>query len=732
MTEFEDLFKDEFFIIDSNNLDSVKEKLYGFIVNNGNVIYDDDIDELTGEGTYVFVETDESQISVYQDFNGSYGIYIYRDGENFAISNSFVFLVDYLKNKYKLSLNEDFSKLLLSCGLCSMIHRETLVNEIECIPRNRIIHINKDTKSLTFEKIDYNEHSIDLNSKDALDILDKWFEKWIDIIRSLKDKTNNIQVDLSGGFDSRVISVLWLSANIDLNKIYIRSSTNKARYGEDYEIASQISEKFNFPLNRVFSTEVNYFKDIQTILNLSFFTKLGFHNQLNYRLGRTAEPVYYISGIAGETIRESRLYGGKTPEELKNYLSGNCKKRDESFEEPTKRIIQRTLDNLSEEFNISDKNSIELTNLVYPETKCRNHFGKLTVEEFLSNKIALTPSLDPDLHKLKVSSKECEDNHLLIALIILRYCPELLEFNIEGGRQFNPETLDYARKINAISPYVAKELEFVSGPDIVKNNSDNFTSFNWDIINNHLKDIFYSRKFQMEFMKYFSQKTYHYISNTIQNRTYFPMQNACAAFSVLKIIKDIEISNFNKSNIDEWFESFKFQDSPRDINLQASKLLLNYATSRIDIKNFGGSENSIDIFDVSDKKATIKSPKWFKNDKGTGKIINSIYGDLKFKIKCINDGKLKISFKSIDIKDVNKNRFPIFIDYNVIKINNEDCLDNNFLACHDKPFIYESTVKDGDIIEVEVSWLPFNSNSSYEVNQETDNFLGKMQKRFFK
>ena len=84
------------------------------------------------------------------------------------------------------------------------------------------------------------------------------------------------------------------------------------------------------------------------------------------------------------------------------------------------------------------------------------------------------------------------------------------------------------------------------------------------------------------------------------------------------------------------------------------------------------------------------------------------------------------------IKDVNKNRFPIFIDYNVIKINNEDGLDNNFLACHDKPFIYESTVKDGDIIEVEVSWLPFNSNSSYEVNQETDNFLGKMQKRFFK
>ena len=76
MSEFYDLFNEEFFIIDSNNLCSVEEKLYGFILNNGEVIYDSNIDKLTGEGTYVLVKNLEDKISIFQDFNGSYGLYI--------------------------------------------------------------------------------------------------------------------------------------------------------------------------------------------------------------------------------------------------------------------------------------------------------------------------------------------------------------------------------------------------------------------------------------------------------------------------------------------------------------------------------------------------------------------------------------------------------------------------------------------------------------------------------
>ena len=733
MSEFHDLFKEEFFIIDSDNLDSVEDKLYGFILKDGEVLRGTVIENFTGEGTYVSVQSSESEITVHQDFNGSYGLYVYNKDGNFAISNSFLHLVEHLKTKYGLSLNEDYAKLLMSCGLCSMVFRETLINEIECIPRNYIIRIDKPQKSLNFEKIDYEEHSINLDSEEGLKTLDKWFNKWIAIIRSLKSKTNNIQVDLSGGFDSRVIAVLWLCANIDLDKIYIRSFDDDNHcHSEDFEIASKIASEFNFPLNNnVISSNVNYFKDIKTILNMSFYTKLGFHNQLNYRFGKTEEPVYFISGIAGEIIRESRLYGGKTPEELTDYLARISKRRQPSFEKSTKRIITRTLDNLSEEFNIEDRNSLDLTNLVYPEAKCRNHFGKLTVEEYFSNKMALAPALDPDLHKLKLTTSECGDNYLLIALIIMRYCPKLLEFEFEGGRHFNPETLDEASRINEISPFQSENPELITGPDTVVNSQAESSDFSWPIVNDYLKNIFNSRKFEMEFRKYFSQNFYYRISKSIDTRDYFPLQEALPAFSVLKIIKDIEISNLNDSGLDDWIESFDMHNYERDIPLQSSKLILKYATARVDVKNYGNEGNSIEIFDVSDDDANLRSPKWFADSQGSGKFINSIKGNLKFRIKCINDGNLRISLKSLDVKDVNKVRFPIYIDYTNLFINGNECLDGNVLATHDEPFVFQKSVKDGEVVEVEVNWLPFYHKSNYRANESSQGVVKKLKKRFF-
>ena len=36
MSEFDDLYEDEFFIIDSNKLDDVKSKLYGYLIDGSN------------------------------------------------------------------------------------------------------------------------------------------------------------------------------------------------------------------------------------------------------------------------------------------------------------------------------------------------------------------------------------------------------------------------------------------------------------------------------------------------------------------------------------------------------------------------------------------------------------------------------------------------------------------------------------------------------------------------
>lgn len=67
----------------------------------------------------------------------------------------------------------------------------------------------------------------------------------------------------------------------------------------------------------------------------------------------------------------------------------------------------------------------------------------------------------------------------------------------------------------------------------------------------------------------------------------------------------------------------------------------------------------------------------------------------------------------------------------MFRINGDDCFEDSFLACHDDPFVFERNVKDGEVIDVEVSWLPFNNKSKYG-NQDNDNFIGKFQKKFLK
>lgn len=58
MSEFDDIFGEEFFVIDSNNLNDVESRLYGFMLSDNQVIQNDEIDkikEISGEGSYIYM-----------------------------------------------------------------------------------------------------------------------------------------------------------------------------------------------------------------------------------------------------------------------------------------------------------------------------------------------------------------------------------------------------------------------------------------------------------------------------------------------------------------------------------------------------------------------------------------------------------------------------------------------------------------------------------------------------
>jgi len=90
-------FEDNLFLIDSENLDSVKTKFYGFVINKDGILTDRNLPidpiELSGRGCYINVDVSTDRIMIRQDFMGSWGLYIFRNDDYFALSNSFFYLL---------------------------------------------------------------------------------------------------------------------------------------------------------------------------------------------------------------------------------------------------------------------------------------------------------------------------------------------------------------------------------------------------------------------------------------------------------------------------------------------------------------------------------------------------------------------------------------------------------------------------------------------------------------
>lgn len=134
-----------------------------------------------------------------------------------------------------------------------------------------------------------------------------------------------------------------------------------------------------------------------------------------------------------------------------------------------------------------------------------------------------------------------------------------------------------------------------------------------------------------------------------------------------------------------------------------------FFTGRIDIKNYGNEKNSIEILNNSDVSSRIVRAPWFKDSNGEGVTIESRKSVLDLKIKCINDGMLKIFLRSKDVRDKNNIRFPIYIDYTSLKVNDIPLLNGHNAFSHDTPYIFEKNVKSSETLSVHCEWLPFNS-----------------------
>lgn len=383
------------------------------------------------------------------------------------------------------------------------------------------------------------------------------------------------------------------------------------------------------------------------------------------------------------------------------------------------KIAKSSLDKLSD--NYPNVDSDDLASILYRETMARNHYGKINVESYLRNMVSLTPLIDSDLYKLKLTTSECDDKNLLIAIIFSRYCPELLDLPFEGNKKIDEKTIEYAKELNEKYEFNKYENEFISGPQI-KNPIDYDESLKSNKADELLKKTFNSNSFEMEFEKYYSSTLYYKILELTETISYYPLTHIYSAIGIFKIINSIKFNEieFNKIknyNSLEWiknnFLKYEINEKNNFLNISAQKLLKNYNTCRIDIKNYGNSNNSIEIISNS-KNTKINFPNWLKDKSGTGITIQSDSNYIDLKIKCINDGILNINLRSIDIRDKKDKRFPIYIDYTTLIINSKEYITDNKLIWHDDPYIIKKDVKNNELITIHVEWQPFSSSSLYE------------------
>ena len=164
------------------------------------------------------------------------------------------------------------------------------------------------------------------------------------------------------------------------------------------------------------------------------------------------------------------------------------------------------------------------------------------------------------------------------------------------------------------------------------------------------------------------------------------------------------------------------------MNDDAKKLLVKYATARIDIKNIGNKNNYIQIIN-DNPHMKVSQPGWFSNSEGVGTIIESNEGILKLLIKFIGGGTFKLWLRGIDFRDKQNNRFPIYIDFTTLEINGEKIFEHNMSVCHDLPYVYEKPVVDGEIITLTLKWLPFNEFSEYDPKLHSNKLVKTLKKQ---
>lgn len=144
-----------------------------------------------------------------------------------------------------------------------------------------------------------------------------------------------------------------------------------------------------------------------------------------------------------------------------------------------------------------------------------------------------------------------------------------------------------------------------------------------------------------------------------------------------------------------------------NINLNQIKTeIYNYydkwKTCRIDFKNFGSENNTLEILEKN-TDAQIDFPSWLKNEEGTGCVVTS-NKNLKLKYRVINEGNITLKLRGPDYHFLTPEKIPIFTCYKNIKINNQVIFSRDLLLWHNLTKTFMKKCENNEILTIEIEF----------------------------
>lgn len=133
-------------------------------------------------------------------------------------------------------------------------------------------------------------------------------------------------------------------------------------------------------------------------------------------------------------------------------------------------------------------------------------------------------------------------------------------------------------------------------------------------------------------------------------------------------------------------------------------------TSRIDFFAAGQAENRLEFL-KSSNNLKFYSPEWYHNPQwiklpGNGSIVEGMlkskWQDYNLELKAVGSGDVTIFLSGPD-KMHNNIRYPVLVDYKKLVVNGKVIFFKKKTQWHDRPFIYNIKVKDGEKLNVQIT-----------------------------